>query len=207
MLKTLLSLLLTLFLSYQVFSTTVTIQVLAQTFNPSSVSVTVGDTILWQWVVGTHTTTSTVVPAGATTWNAPIDAGNQTFRYRVGVAGNYSYHCIPHSGFGMTGTILANPFGVKQISSEVPVRFELYQNFPNPFNPVTNIRFDLAKSGNVKLIVFDALGREVETPVNGSLAEGSYNVDWDASAYTSGLYFYVLLTSDYAETKKMLLLK
>ena len=96
---------------------------------------------------------------------------------------------------------------VKNISTEVPSSFSLKQNYPNPFNPTTNIRFDLPKSGNVKLVVFDALGREVVTLVNEQLKPGTYEVDWNGSGYPSGVYFYQLTTGEFSDTKKMLMIK
>jgi len=93
------------------------------------------------------------------------------------------------------------------ISSEIPERFSLYQNYPNPFNPTTNIKFDIQKTSSTKLIVYDALGREVATLVNEELKAGSYQVDWSDSNYPSGVYFYRLQAGDFIETKKMLLLK
>ena len=96
---------------------------------------------------------------------------------------------------------------VSQISSNVPDKYSLNQNYPNPFNPTTNIRFDLPKSGSVKLVVFDALGREVATLVNEKLAPGTYEVDWNGSGYPSGVYFYKLFTNEYVDVKKMVLIK
>jgi hypothetical protein len=97
--------------------------------------------------------------------------------------------------------------GVNNISAAVPDKNYLYANYPNPFNPATTIRFDLQKSGNVKLIIFDALGREVETIVNENLKAGVYEKSFDASGLTSGVYFYKLMTDDFAQTNKMLLVK
>ena len=97
--------------------------------------------------------------------------------------------------------------GIHKISSEIPSSFSLSQNYPNPFNPTTNIRFDLPKNGIVKLVVFDALGREVATLVNEKLAPGTYEVDWNGSSYNSGVYFYKLTSVDFSEVKKMLLVK
>ncbi|MEO8514583.1 MAG: T9SS type A sorting domain-containing protein [Ignavibacteria bacterium] len=97
--------------------------------------------------------------------------------------------------------------GIKQISAEVPVDFNLSQNYPNPFNPVTNIQFSIPKAGNVKIVVFDALGREAVTLVNGKYSAGKYNVDFDASMLPSGVYFYRLEAGSYYEVKKMLLVK
>jgi hypothetical protein len=99
------------------------------------------------------------------------------------------------------------PVGVKPIETEVPKKYNLSQNYPNPFNPTTNIKFDLPKSSLVKLTIYDALGREIETLVNEKLKEGSYQVNWNASQYPSGVYFYRLLAGDFSDTKKMVLIK
>ena len=81
------------------------------------------------------------------------------------------------------------------------------QNYPNPFNPVTVIRFQLSVVGKVSLKIYDMLGREVEILVNEKLNAGTYGVDWDASNFPSGAYFYRLRTEGYTETKRMILLK
>lgn len=97
--------------------------------------------------------------------------------------------------------------GVNNLSSEIPKGFILYQNYPNPFNPVTKIRFKIPKASFIKLIVYDILGKEVSILVNERLNLGSYEVDWDAKGYMSGVYFYRLETEKFSETKKMLLIK
>jgi len=99
------------------------------------------------------------------------------------------------------------PIGIKPLSGEVPTRFDLKQNYPNPFNPVTNIEFDLPKSTAVRLIVYNSIGQEVELLVNQNLAAGRYRVDFNASRLPSGTYFYRLVTGDYVETQKMVLVK
>jgi len=97
--------------------------------------------------------------------------------------------------------------GIKKISTEIPSLFSLSQNYPNPFNPNTKIRFDLPKNVNVKLTIYDMLGREVETIVNEHLNAGSYEVNWDGKKYTSGVYYYRLNAGEFVETKKMILVK
>jgi photosystem II stability/assembly factor-like uncharacterized protein len=104
-------------------------------------------------------------------------------------------------------TNAGEPIGIQNISGEVPRDFSLSQNYPNPFNPVTNIEFDISKSSFVKLILFDALGREVSVLVNQNLVSGKYKVDFDASHLNSGVYFYKLQSESYTETKRMLLIK
>ena len=97
--------------------------------------------------------------------------------------------------------------GIKQISELVPLLFSLKQNYPNPFNPVTNIKFDILTSEFITLKIYDILGKEVATLVNEKLNVGSYEVDWDASGYISGVYFYRLRAGDYVDVKKMILIK
>ncbi len=108
-----------------------------------------------------------------------------------------------------TGGVYSNPavIGIEKISNIVPTGFSLSQNYPNPFNPNSKIKFQIAKPGDTKLIVFDVLGREVSTLVNENLNPGTYEVDFDGSKFSSGVYFYKLTAGSYTETKKMLLVK
>jgi hypothetical protein len=97
--------------------------------------------------------------------------------------------------------------GVQPVSNEIPQQYGLHQNYPNPFNPVTNIKFDITSKGIVKLTVFDIQGLEILTLLNQELQAGSYKVDWNASGYPSGIYFYKLETEQFNQTKKMMLIK
>jgi hypothetical protein len=99
------------------------------------------------------------------------------------------------------------PVGIQPMNTNVPASYNLYQNFPNPFNPATSIKFDIAKSGNVKLIIFDLLGREVSTLVNENLNPGTYQVSFDGSNFSSGVYFYQLQGEGYLNTMKMIMIK
>lgn len=96
---------------------------------------------------------------------------------------------------------------IKPISSEIPSKYFMFQNYPNPFNPVTYIKFDIPENEFVTIKVFDMLGHEVKILVNEKLNAGSYKVDWNASEYPSGVYFYRLQTDNYTEVKKMTLIK
>ena len=100
-----------------------------------------------------------------------------------------------------------NPVGIINISSEIPNEFSLGKNYPNPFNPATKIKFALHNKSFAKLVIYDGLGREVETIVNEQLNAGSYEADWNASNFPSGVYFYKLTTGDFSKTNKMLLIK
>jgi hypothetical protein len=85
--------------------------------------------------------------------------------------------------------------------------FALSQNYPNPFNPSTVIRFSLPSSHVTRLTVYDVLGREVAVLVDGVLAQGSHSVNFDASAFTSGVYLYKLEAGGMVLTKRMTLIK
>jgi len=99
------------------------------------------------------------------------------------------------------------PVNINAYGNEVPGKFKLYDNYPNPFNPVTKIFFDLPKTLPVKITVYDATGREIKTLLNGTLNAGKYFTEWDGMEYSSGLYFYSIITEEFAETKKMMLIK
>lgn len=100
------------------------------------------------------------------------------------------------------------PVGVKNIiENNSPSRFILRQNFPNPFNPSTTIRFELPFSGLVSLKIYDVLGNEIVTLVNEELSADKHEVTFSSNRLSSGIYFYQIKAGKYLETKKMLLLK
>lgn len=96
---------------------------------------------------------------------------------------------------------------IRQISSNVPDKIELFQNYPNPFNPITIIRFQIKDLRFVMLKVFDILGKEVETLINEKKSSGTYEVEFDGSNLSSGIYFYKLKSENYNIVKKMILIK
>ena len=92
-------------------------------------------------------------------------------------------------------------------NGEIPKEFRLYNNYPNPFNPTTNIKFSIPTQGFVTLKVFNSLGKEVATLVNENMSVGTYEVNFDAGSITSGVYFYRLQSDNFTETKRMMLIK
>ena len=97
--------------------------------------------------------------------------------------------------------------GIEPVINEVPDRFSLEQNYPNPFNPNTRIRFSIPEQQNVYLKIFDALGREIRSENLGNLNAASYEYDLNASKFTSGIYFYRIITEKFTDTRKMILVK
>ena len=132
---------------------------------------------------------------------------------RTNYWGYSSYFINSNTGFvgGQSGfiyrTTTGGTIGVNNISTEVPSKYSLSQNYPNPFNPITNVKFSIVNAGDVKIVVYDIQGREVQTLVNERLKPGTFEVKFDGSMLTSGVYFYKMVTEGYSETKKMLLIK
>lgn len=106
--------------------------------------------------------------------------------------------------FYMTGI---GVIGIDPISGVTPKSYSLSQNYPNPFNPSTKINIDIPKATLVKVAVYDMLGKEIEILVNNQLSAGSYRVEWNAAKYSSGIYFYRIITSEFTSIKKMVLVK
>lgn len=106
------------------------------------------------------------------------------------------------------------PTSVEKLEDELPIKFSLSQNYPNPFNPSTKIKFNIptvetghTPSLQTSLIVYDVLGREVKTLINQNMQPGKYEVEFNATGLSSGVYFYKLSAGSFAETKKMMLVR
>lgn len=139
------------------------------------------------------------VPGYGTT----AESKNYSFTDNNVSSGTYNYRIkqIDHNG----------TFNYYQLSESVeiglPEVFELTQNYPNPFNPATNIKYSVAHEAPVKLVVFNSIGQEVAQLVNETQQPGNYTVSFDASALSSGVYFYKLTAGDFISTKKMMIIK
>jgi hypothetical protein len=92
-------------------------------------------------------------------------------------------------------------------ATEMPTQYELYNAYPNPFNPSTTIMFDLPEASKVRLVVYDMLGREVAVLADGERPAGHYSLRFDAGKLSSGMYIYRLQTNNYTQTKKLMLMK
>ena len=158
-------------------------------------------------------------------FNLQIGIRQHEYKATVGnlPVGNYSfcYKYVYNNGPGYFGGAVGNdpamfyPGSLKVVSSstsvdglyKLPIKFELFPNYPNPFNPTTKISFSLPQSSNVTLKVFNTLGEEVAELVNGYMGSGNHSVDFNASNLSSGVYFYTLQTYGFVQSKKMILMK
>jgi hypothetical protein len=125
-------------------------------------------------------------PTQYTAWKAQETAENQTINSWL--------------TSGITSAVKGTP-------GNLPHEYSMSQNYPNPFNPTTNIKYSVPVSGYVSLKVFNILGQEVATLFEGFQKNGSYNVDFDASRLTSGVYLYRIQSNGFTQTKKMILMK
>ncbi len=89
----------------------------------------------------------------------------------------------------------------------IPTRYELYQNYPNPFNPITKIQFGVPKQSNVKILLYDVLGREVAVITDKTMQPGVHIIDFNTGNLSSGVYFYKMVSGDFTSIKKLVILK
>lgn len=177
-------------------ATTHTIQVRDFVFAPNTLSINLGDTVLFTWVDGDHTTTSATIPGGAMAWDHPINSNNTSFTYVPAVAGVYNYVCTPHASMNMIGSFtVVNPSGIAEHELSKAV-FDLY---PSPAKEVLNIA---VKNGIApsQISLLDVTGREIMIKNN----LRSEQVQMDISTLTEGLYFARVIQDGKAYVRKFM---
>ncbi|MCW8848841.1 MAG: T9SS type A sorting domain-containing protein [Melioribacteraceae bacterium] len=122
----------------------------------------------------------------------------QTYNYRI-----KAYKELGESEYSNEASL----FLVGVVENDIPNQYSIGQNYPNPFNPTTKIKFGLPNSTLTKLIIYDLLGKEIQTLINKELETGYHEINFDASNYQSGIYFYRIQAGNYIQTKKMVLIK
>lgn len=187
------------------------------TWNPSDITITVGDTVRWVWHSLSHTVTngaSLADPALGTLFDAPLTSVNPTFQYRFTTVGVVPYLCRPHASLGMTGVVRVR--AVTAVGGDLPdPSATLAQNSPNPFNPSTRIAFVVPDRGAplpVSLRIYDLGGRLVRTLRQGDLPPGGYTATWDGRdenglAAASGVYVYRLRAGPVTVSREMTLVR
>ena len=124
-----------------------------------------------------------------------LDYNQTANKVRIGTHGRGVYE--------ITGLVT----GIVNINNQTPEKYTLSQNYPNPFNPTTLIRFSILGNENVKLKVYNLLGKEIATLVNKNLNAGTYDINFDGSKLSSGVYIYKIETDNFTDSKKMILKK
>lgn len=155
------------------------------------------------------TLTRNILDSLITSWGA-VNIGD-SLRLRWNIKCFSQYDSLTSSSNAII-TLFKGVIGVEPISSNIPDRFFISPNYPNPFNPVTKIKFGLPSASNVKITVFDMLGKQVDILANSNLDAGEYSAEWNALNFASGIYIYKIEAVDkkgnsFIETKKMVLVK
>ena len=149
--------------------------------------------------IDTNWTTIDSLKADSVTYTDTGLTVGRTYEWRV-----YAYNAGGNSGYSnVVSSLITGITG----NGSLPDKYALYNNYPNPFNPSTKIKFDIPKSGIVKLTIYDILGRQVSTLVNNELTAGRYEMEWNAGSYSSGIYFYRIEADGFTEVKRMMLVK
>jgi hypothetical protein len=119
----------------------------------------------------------------------------------------YASNSIGNTAYSGLFNFRTSLIGVSGTGNVIPKVFMLYNNYPNPFNPDCNIRFDLPNAVDVKLGIYNVLGQEVDIPVNNHFAAGAYSLKWNGANFPSGVYFYKITAGNNTDIKKMVLIK
>ncbi|MCX7798116.1 MAG: pre-peptidase C-terminal domain-containing protein [Melioribacter sp.] len=133
--------------------------------------------------------------------------------YKNSGATEFYIRANSYSGYGSYAIKITNRYpgdpltGLEEKQNIIPISFALYQNYPNPFNPETNILYEIPISCTVTLKIYDILGNEIKTLVNDFKQPGRYEIKFNGSGLTSGVYFYRLQAKDFVQIKKLLLMK
>lgn len=170
----------------------------------------------WGWASGTSMASPTAAGVAALfkskyPWAGPLQLRNFMKAYAAKLGSNPGHDKFYGWGrveaFGSAGSTADTPRDLPQLAGETPDAFGLNENYPNPFNPVTTITFDAPEQVNARLAVYDLLGREVSVLLDGSVAAGTHEVQFEAGNLPSGTYFYRLEAGDFVQMRQMLLLK
>ena len=148
--------------------------------------------------------TDTLYFTGDTSWNIYDTTITVTETLNeIGIQKYFGYMDFDYLEISINELSVSN----EEISKATPENFKLNQNYPNPFNPTTTISYDIPKAGIVKLSVYNMLGQKIANLINKQQSAGSYDVQWDATNVSSGLYIYRLEVGSFVSTKKMILVK
>jgi hypothetical protein len=139
---------------------------------------------------------------GSYNWTIPTTPSTQCL-VRISDVDNAAVNDVSDGTF-----TIENPVSVEDLKSGIPDEYDLYQSYPNPFNPSTVIEFSLPEDvANVKLSIYSALGEKVAELVNTALTAGRYSYQWNAQDVVTGMYIYELRTDKFISAKKMILMK
>lgn len=186
----------------QLFATTHTITVQNFSFNPSSLTANLGDTIVWQWSSGSHTTTSMTIPGSAASWDANLNSSSTSFTYVPSVVGSYSYKCTPHFASGMSGTFTISG-GSGITPGAKPQGTHSVKFYPQPFLSILNLDLSLSQfsKGFFTVEIYDLLGQNKFKQFFEDIDEGKIAID--LAGIAPGVYFISVIANGVKETYKI----
>ena len=161
-------------------------------------------TLDYRFTIETDTISISSIAPGTTA--GPTNDINISVSSRFSGVFNLNFEIMSNGWTYWTDKISQAITGIDEVM-HTPINYNLFQNYPNPFNPVTTIKYSIPQAAFVSLKVYDVLGREVVALVNGKKTAGNYQVSFDASNLSSGVYLYKIKAGSFVQTKKMVLLK
>jgi plastocyanin len=187
-------------LSMQMSATIHVVNQVSLTFSPADLNVFVGDTVRFQWNNGSHNTVSTSVPAGAASWNSPLNSGNTSFEYEVTVAGDYAYECTFHNG--QVGTFTA----IEVVNAVQIVRHSaIDMNVRTTSNGNLLVHILHAAGDRAVVTMLDITGREVATLHQGTISNDDFTIRQDVTSFQRGIYFVRFQEGANVSTRKVLI--
>ncbi len=188
--------------------------------SPANGSTVSNTTPLFTWQSGTGAAFNTIQISTDSAFGTMLinDSNIAASQYTIGggvlqLGGHYYWRVYSYNGLGRSPNsarwsfTVDDPTVISQNGNVIPKVYNLYQNFPNPFNPSTVIKFDIPENSNVQLVVYDLLGRTVDNLVNERLNAGQYEINWNAGNLASGIYYYKLTSGNNVFVKKLILVK
>lgn len=185
-------------ISLQMSATIHIVNQLGNEFSPADFTVSVGDTVRFEWNDGTHNTVSTNVPAGAATWNSPLNSGNQSYDYEVMIPGSYAYVCTFHAG--QNGVFTAEALNSVQIVNRAAIDMNVHTSA----NGNLTVRVLNASGDKATVTMLDITGREVASLHQGLIASDDFTIRHDVSVFQRGIYFVRFQEGARVSTRKVL---
>lgn len=177
-------------------ATTWTIGVMNFEFTNVPTTVNVGDTITWTWISGTHTTTSTAVPAGAIDWNEDINTSSPSFFYVIAVPGSYAFVCAFHAS--MTGSFTAEVATAVTNPVSTSVDFSVYNTAGG-----IDMRYTLFENANTEIALTDLSGKVIYRQMTNAQAAGDHNLVVETASLSKGIYLATLRANNATATRKI----
>ncbi len=168
-------------------------------FSPASLTVDVGDTVTWLWSNGSHTTTSTGIPAGAAPWDSPLSEASPSFSYVVTHSGVHNYKCTPHEAMGMVGSFTANSSTAIDDVENLPLLiYSIIQGNELSLN------YQLNKAGAVSITLKNLNGEEISSFTSAFHSPGKYSETYQIGNFASGIYLLQLQSGSNKITRKLI---